>query len=106
MMVAAASGDISEQEIEALDGFLGEGTVTGKLSLDALRADLGSRVNAARAEAPVMRRAQLVRDLCVIAIADGHSDSKERAVMVDLAKQLEVDPALVEQTLEAKLELD
>ncbi|MGH1343880.1 MAG: M48 family metalloprotease [Nannocystales bacterium] len=106
MMVAAASGDISEEEIDALDGFLGEGTVTGKLSVDALRDDLPSRVRAANAEAPVMRRAQLIRDLCVIAIADGHADSKERAVMVDIAKQLEVDPALVDETLEASLELD
>ncbi|MBV1858535.1 MAG: M48 family metalloprotease [Nannocystaceae bacterium] len=106
MMVAAASGDVSEDEIDALDGFLGEGTVTGKLSVDALRDDLPSRVRAAKAAAPVMRRAQLIRDLCVIALADGHADSQERAVMVDLAKQLEVDPALVDQTLQAKLEPD
>lgn len=106
MMVAAASGDVSEEEIEALDGFLGEGTVTGKLSVDALRADLGSRVKAAIEEAPVMRRAQLIRDLCVIAIADGHADAQERAVMLDLAKQLQVDPSLVDETLGASLELD
>lgn len=106
MMVAAASDGISEVEIEALDEFLGEGTITDKLSLDALREDLPARIKAAIAEAPVMRRAQLVRDLCVIAFADGHPDAQERTVLIDLAKQLGVDAALVDETLEATLELD
>lgn len=106
MMVAAASDGISEVEIEALDEFLGEGTITDKLSLDALREDLPARIRAAVAEAPVMRRAQLVRDLCVIAFADGHPDAQERAVLIDLASQLGVDAALVDETLEATLELD
>lgn len=106
MMVAAASNGISEEEIATLDEFLGEGTVTDKLSVDALREDLPSRVRDAIAEAPLMRRCQLVRDLCVVAIADGHPDKAERAVLVDVAKQLGVDPALVSETLEASLELD
>ena len=106
MMVAAASNGISEKEIEALDEFLGEGTVTDKLSVDALREDLPSRIRDAIAEAPLMRRSQLIRDLCVVAIADGHPDKAERAVLADVAKQLGVDPSLIEQTLESSLELD
>ena len=106
MLVASASGDVSEEEADALDELLGEGTVTDKLSVDALREDLPSRVADAKAEAPPMRRAQLLRDLCLIAIADGHADKAERAMLIDVAKQLEVDPTLVDQTLDASLELD
>lgn len=106
MMVAAATNGVSEEEADAIDELLGEGTVTDKLSVDALREDLPSRVKDAIEEAPVMRRAQLVRDLCLIALADGHADAQERAVLVDIAKQLKVDVSIIDQTLEASLELD
>ncbi|MEM6292176.1 MAG: M48 family metallopeptidase [Myxococcota bacterium] len=106
MMVAAASNGISEEEAEALDDLLGEGTVSDKLSVDALREDLPSRIRDAKAEAPVARRAQLLRDLCLIALADGHADKAERAVLRDIARRLEVDVTLVEQTLDADIELD
>lgn len=106
MMIAAASNGISEHEIEALDELLGEGTVTTKLSVEALRDDLPARIAAANAESAPSRRAQLVRDLCVVALADGHVDKAERAVLRDIAQQLEVGVALVDQTLEASLELD
>ena len=70
---AAASGDISDSEVEAIESFLGEGKVTRHLSVEALREDLPGRVAKVIELAPPSRRAQVLRDLCVIARADGRA---------------------------------
>jgi tellurite resistance protein len=47
-----------------------------------------------------------LRDLCLIALADGHADEAERAVLEDMARSLEIDPTIVTRTLDAKPRLD
>ena len=106
MVVADASGDISDAEIEAIEAFLGEGKVTRHLSVDALRDDLPKRMAAVNASVSPSRRAQVVRDLCVIARADAHSDADERVVLEDIARGLELPPDLVEQALSGPVDLD
>ena len=41
-----------------------------------------------------------MRDLTVIAAADGSLDERELLLLEGLCEQLEIDPALVERTLE------
>ncbi|NRA95412.1 MAG: M48 family metallopeptidase, partial [Planctomycetes bacterium] len=69
MVVAGASGDVSEEEAESIESFLGEGKVTRHLSVEALREDLPRRVDAVVGSAPLARRAQVLRDICVVARA-------------------------------------
>ena len=106
MVVAAASGDVSDVEIEAIEAMLGEGKVTRHLSVPALRDDLPARIRAVNDLVPPARRAQVLRDLCVIALADGHADGAERAQLREIAESLEVAPELVAQTLDASVDLD
>ncbi|MAG32927.1 MAG: hypothetical protein CL908_18780 [Deltaproteobacteria bacterium] len=106
MAVAAASKDVSDREIEAIEGFLGEGKVTRTLDVDALRADLPRRMDAVVEATPPSKRAHVVRDLCVIARADGHVDDAERAVLETIAKGLKIGPEVVPSILDASLDLD
>lgn len=68
--VAAASGGISAEEIAQLETFFGEGSFSGKLNVDALSRDVERRAREVREVVPPLRRMQVLRDLCLIALAD------------------------------------
>lgn len=107
VLVAAADGAITDGEKQALESFLGEGNVPPNLNPDALAADMRSRVEFAKKHVPPFKRAQVVRDLCVIAAADGPCSVDEQNVINDLAVQLDVDPLVVSCTAVAvEAELD
>jgi Zn-dependent protease with chaperone function/tellurite resistance protein len=106
MVVAGASGDVSEEEAEAIESFLGEGKVTRHLSVEALREDLSRRIDAVVGVAPLARRAQVLRDICLVARADGHVDAAERAVLDEIANGLGLPPELVTHALDGVVELD
>ena len=106
MIVADVSDGISDQEVEAIEEFLGEGKVTHKLSVDALREDLPRRISAVNESVPPSRRAQVVHDLCVIARADGHVHQAEREVLEGMARDLGVPWELISATLDGSVDLD
>ena len=106
LVVADATGEISDEEIEAIEGLLGEGKVSRRLSVEALREDLPKRIIAVNEVAPPSRRAQLLRDLCLIARADEHADDAECAVLHDIARQLGLPAELVDQAVAGSVELD
>lgn len=104
--VAAASGDIEEREVEALEELLGLGVVSDELDIAALRDDLPSRVAEVVELASRSRRAQLLRDLGLIALADGRVDPQEREILYQVARGLELTTDLVDRTLDAVFDLD
>lgn len=107
VLVAAASGEISAEEREALEHFLGAGALPGELNPDALKNDLARRIEFAKDVVPPLRCSQVIRDLCVIAIADGCADEDELDVIRDIAHQLDVDPMIIDRTVMSKrCELD
>ena len=57
---------------------------------DRLRAVLSSRINEVKALATPARRAALLRDLALLARADGRIQPAERALMAEVAEGLEV----------------
>jgi Zn-dependent protease with chaperone function len=93
--VAAASGAVSEAEIKALERLLGVGSIPASLNPAAIRADLPSRIDAVNRIVPPLRRAQVIRDLCVIARADGHVDEAQLTVIRELGRAVHVDETLV-----------
>lgn len=105
-LVACADGEVSEEEREALDGLLGEGTTHDRLSAEALRDDLPRRIEDLRGLVGPGRRRQVVRDICVIARADGHVKDSERAVIEFVCKGLEIAPSFVTEMLDADVCLD
>mgnify|MGYP003956818547 FL=1 len=64
-------------------------------------ADLPGRIERVRAGVPPLRRAQVLRDLCVIARADGQVSEAEMAVIKDIAVRVEVDLELVSCVIDA-----
>jgi Zn-dependent protease with chaperone function len=100
VLVASAVDGISDEELEALKGFLGEG-LPSELNVDTLREDLDRRVEFAIEHVPSLKIAQVVRDLAVIAMADGHQAEEELEVIYDLADRLGIDRMVVERTVVA-----
>jgi Zn-dependent protease with chaperone function/uncharacterized tellurite resistance protein B-like protein len=104
--VAAASDGISEEEIAAFEKFFGERSFTEKLDVEAIEASLDRRVAAALEQVSHPRRIQVLRDLCVIARADGRVDEAERVLLEDLAGRLEVPAEIINETLCGSCDLD
>jgi tellurite resistance protein len=99
VLVAAASGKVEEQAIAALEHLLGPGSVPFEIKPDVIRKDLPSRIESVKRAVPRLRRAQVVRDLCVIARADGHVRDAELRVLKEIAAAIGVDASLVDQTV-------
>ncbi|TPV94493.1 MAG: hypothetical protein B7733_14995 [Myxococcales bacterium FL481] len=106
MLIITASGGIDEREAEALDELLGDGTVTKKLDVAALQGDLGARIDAVVALTTPARRAQLVRDLCFVAQADGCTSEAERSVLENVAGRLGLGQDALHGILSCTYDLD
>jgi uncharacterized tellurite resistance protein B-like protein len=99
--VAAANGEITEQELSALRALLGDAETEPATDLEAVRKELEKTLGEAAGAVSLAGRAQLVQHLTVIAAADGVVDPVEHDEMVRLALALGVDPIVVAQTLRA-----
>lgn len=106
VLVAAASDGISDAEVATLERLLGPGTVPERVNPAAIRDELPRRIQAMLDDVPPLRRGQVLRDLCVVALADGRVDPEEERVLGELAAAVGVDPSLVARTLAAALPLD
>ena len=104
--VADTSGGISDEEKKVFEKFFGDWVLDGRLDLDAVKASLGERIAEANERVPHARRIQVLRDLCVVARADGKVSAEEREVIERVARDLEVPPEIVGETLCAECELD
>ncbi len=106
LLVAAASAPITPKEVAALESLLGPGSVPASIDIERLRGLLGRRVEEVKTLASPARRATLLRDLVVLARADGRIDAAETDVMHALARALEVDPLVVDAVLRTATTLD
>jgi tellurite resistance protein len=93
--VAASAGAVVAEEIEALERLLGIGSIPSELRPDVIRADLPRRIASVNELVPALRRAQVVRDLCVIAQADGKVTDDEIRVLHEIADAVDVDRSVV-----------
>ncbi len=106
VVVADASGGISKEEVEAFEAFFGKYSFSDKLDVDRTKATLAKRIGETRARASQTQCMQIIRDLCVIAEADGNVSEAEHAVLYDIAAGLGISAAFVDQVFDAKVELD
>jgi Zn-dependent protease with chaperone function/tellurite resistance protein len=104
--VADATDGVSDEEIAAIEKLFGEGAFSDKLDLEALTGSLDSRIADANENVSHARRIQVLRDLCVIARADGHVSTAERDVIEGIARGLEVPVEIVDETLCGSCDLD
>lgn len=103
--VARANGEVGEKEVAAFEELFGAGSFKAGLDLDAIEAALDERIAAARERVGSVRRIQLVRDLSIIARADGRVSTEEQAVIERIAGALEVPQRIVEERFCSACEL-
>ena len=106
VLVAHASGGISDVEAARIEALLGEGALPSDLDVAAIREDLPRRVGRFVEEVPALRRGQVMRDLTLVARADGVVDADELAVLYELADAVGVPRSLIAATASAPAQLD
>jgi tellurite resistance protein len=106
LLVANADGKITDEEIEIFDKFFGNRAFKKDLDLEKLEADLETRIAAVKEQASVPQAMQVVRDLCLVARAEGHIDPAEEAILNRVARGLHVPREFVCQVMESDLEPD
>lgn len=104
--VAHANGDISEAEIQVFEKFFGAGSYTDSIDVAQLETELDDRIDSVNEKTSVPQRMQVLRDLCVMARADGKRSEPSRDALARIAKGLEVRRALVDQMLCGDIDLD
>ena len=106
ILVASAHGGIDPAEREALGSLLGPGRIPREVDPERLRRVMADRLASVNEKVPASRRAQLLRDLVLIARADGHVQDEEVAELIAVAKGLQLSEQLVFDALRSPVELD
>ncbi len=106
VVVANASGNVKKEEIEAFEKFFEKGDFNDKLNADRIKQELPQRIQRTNDNCTDTQRMQVIRDLCVIAMADGNVKDKELDVLHMIADGLEVSRTFVCQTIEQDLDPD
>ena len=104
---ALGVGDATDdEEIEVFEKFFGNHSYKEDLDLEKLAADLDDRIKTVKEQASVPQAMQVVRDLCLVARAEGHIEAAEEAVLDRIADGLDVPREFVCQTMESELDPD
>jgi tellurite resistance protein len=106
LLVANADGNISAEEIAVFEKFFGKGAFKDELDLVALAADLDNRVQQVHELASSPQALQVVRDLCLVARAEGHGSDAGRALLDRIADGLEVTRGFICHNMDSTMELD
>ena len=106
LVVANADGNISEEEVAVFEKFFGKGAFSDSLNLDALQSDLDDRIVQVREMASTPQAMQVLRDLCLVARAEGRISQVETDVLNEIADGLGVAREFVCQSLDSELEPD
>ena len=106
LTVANADGVVTPEEIQVFERFFGKRAFSDSLNLDQLAAEIESRAAQVRSVASTPQAMQVMRDLCIVARAEGHTQPAELRVLHDVAHWLEISRSFVDQTLEAEFDPD
>ena len=104
--VANARDGIGEQEKAVMKEFMGEGFALDVLNIDKLIDTLPARIDSAKRHASITQRMQVVRDLGVVARAEGEITDNELVVLYAIADGLEIPRSMLSHILDAVAGLD
>ena len=104
--IAHADGAITEDEIELFEKFFGAGSFSSNLDIEQLLAGLPDRIDQAKEKISNSQCMQVVRDLCLIAAAEGFDTDKKIQTLTDIATALDLPPEFVNQVMASTFEPD
>lgn len=102
----SVSDKIGLEEIATFEQLFGEGSYSENLDFDRLEEALDKRIEQAVETVPKARRIHIVRDLCLIAVADGRVTEEERNYVHMVGRKLKIPAAVVEHSFDRSIELD
>jgi tellurite resistance protein len=85
---------------------LGDGAFRDTLDFERLEAELSARIEQVKAKTSVPQRIQVLRDICLVARADGRTSPKQQNMLESIAAELEIERAFVAQCLSGDLDPD
>lgn len=103
--VADASDGISQEEINLFEEFFGPGSFSEKIDVERSKAELSRRILDAVDNVSIARRMQVVRDIALIAKADGLR-FEERAVLNEICSALGIGEDFVDSLADEIPDLD
>jgi len=106
IVVANAVDGISDKEIAAFEKYFEKGEFSDKLNPERIKEQLPQRIQRAKDNCTDTQCMQVIRDLCVIAMADGDVATAENNVLNEISDGLGVSRTFVSQTIEQDLEPD
>jgi tellurite resistance protein len=106
LAVAHADGEVSPAEIEIFEGFFGTDAFSESLDIASLTASLPERIEQVKEVASTTQAMQVLRDLCIVARAEGHLKPAEREVLDAIAEGLGISRKFVCQTMDSDLDPD
>jgi len=104
--VANARDGIGDREKSVLKEFMGESFSLDVLNIDKLIDALPKRIELVKKHASITQRMQVVRDLSIVARAEGEVTDNELLVLYGIADGLEIPRSLITNILDADSELD
>ena len=104
--VANASNGISDDEVRVFEEFFGKASFSDRLDIEKLKAELPERIEQTNDLTSVPQRMQVIRDLCTVARAEGHTTDDERAELCRIATALNIPALFVDCSLDTDPELD
>ena len=97
---------ISDKERAVLRKFLEQGRLVDKLDPNQLREVLPKRISEARKRVSLTKRMHVVRDLCIVALAEQAIATEEMELLCKISSGLDIQSEFVVQCLERHTELD
>jgi hypothetical protein len=106
IVIADTCGGITEDEKKIIESYFGQGALGPSLDFERLKATLDERLSEAVKLVGPARRAQVFRDLVLVARADAEVSPAERAELDRIGHGLELGECLMVQLIEQHVELD
>lgn len=106
LLVAKANGEISKQEIVVFEKFFGRYQYKDSFNLEKLAEELPKRAEQVVKHNALPKRMQVLRDLCVMARAEGKAGAAEIKVLAQIAALLDIPAVFIDQLLSNETELD
>ena len=106
IVVANSANGISEKEVEAFEKFFEKGEYSDRLNPKRIEEELPQRIQRAKDNCTDTQCMQVIRDLCVIAMADDDVTDAEKDVLNNIADGLGISRTFVCQTIEQDCEPD